>query len=99
METTDKKSSTRKPLNLEIVKSLGGAAKLTESSPLQKKPSQTKAGGRPNKSDEEKALRKFNINFRQSEWDALEKNAINNGMQVAVYVKTLIRQGGGFDEE
>lgn len=84
-------------LDLQKLNQLGQGAALisptdttTENTEKQKHP-----GGRPKK--EKKASRVFNIHFYEDDFDQLSLNAAHQGIPIATFIKTLIKQGGGFD--
>lgn len=87
------------PLDVRALQAMGQGAAMQDESPKppETPPIKKNRGGRPPK--ENKATQNFNMYFTKEDYEILKMNAENQGLSVAVYVKNLIRQAGGFDEQ
>ena len=84
----------KKPrLNVDALEKLGKGSAMENAAPTQET-KKKHPGGRPPK--EKKASRIFNINFYEEDFEILSANAEALGMPISIYIKTLIRNGGGF---
>lgn len=90
----------KQKFDVNSIKALGTGAALVsqkdEVSVESVKKEKKHPGGRPPKSQEKKSTRYFSILFQEEDFEALSANAEMNDLQIAPYIKKILKQNGCF---